>query len=93
MNTISIDDRKDRWVRFYESDEPDFLFHVYCDEAGNNQHPRPLLWPEKKQERIDWSWNQCQRMLEASSWLDDDRIPRLSADTGTEIFAMEEVAS
>ena len=47
----------------------------------------PLLWPEYKQERIEWAWTMYLQRMEDSEWLEDDNIPCLHILAGTEKFA------
>jgi hypothetical protein len=80
-----IDERKGRWLRFYDASEtPTRLFFVRCDaDLG----PRPLPRPDNVVDRIDWAWRKYQLKLEQLTWLDDDSLPYLDCYTGTEIFA------
>lgn len=84
-SAAAIDERKRRWLRFYDPDQPPtHLFLVRCDaELG----PRPWPRPDNVAERIDWAWRKYQLKLEQLAWLDDDALPFLDVYTGTEIFA------
>ncbi len=60
------------------------LLYVDCKEGMPKQPP---FWPEKAQERIEWSWKRYCVQMENLNWLKDSTIPCLSMLTGTEIFA------
>ena len=82
----SIEDRKRRWLDLYKADgRTKVLYLIGCSEAG--EPPRPMLWPEMKEDRIDWAWNRFLTETERAKWLDDDYIPYMSVTSGTEIFA------
>jgi hypothetical protein len=85
-STDEIRRRQDRWDRATRRESPPgFLFLVRC--ADPDQPPRPPLWPDRKQERIEWIWGDYQRQMRRAAWLDDDAVPHLNMLTGTEIFA------
>ncbi len=48
---------------------------------------RPPVWPDRRQERIEYVLDRYERMLSRQAWLDDDALPYLDLLTGTEIFA------
>jgi len=83
--------RKERWGRFHRNDNPPrFIFHVHCsDPAEDKQNVmnQPALWPQLKQERIEWAWQRYEADLQTSAWRKDDWIPHMSLISGTEIFA------
>jgi len=83
--------RKERWGRFLRNDNsPRFTYFVHCnDPAGDKQNvmEQPHLWPELKQERIEWAWQQYEAWMQTAAWRKDDWVPHLSMITGTEIFA------
>jgi len=79
-----ITQRKDRWIRFFESGSPRILFVV---NIQNETPTRPLPHPDKKDDRINWAWEKYNKMIENLNWLEDDSIPYLDIYTGTEIFA------
>ena len=77
--------RKIRWRRFYDPNEPPS--HMLLIRFSDSTVERPLPHSDKKQERIEWAWNQYVAQRRRASWLDDDTIPYLDVYTGTEIFA------
>ena len=84
MKTIEM--RKERWRDLYQdTGETKILYQINCREWGSV--PSPLLWPEYKQERIEWAWKSYQKDLEKIKWLPDDSIPNLYVASGTEIYA------
>ena len=87
MKTIEL--RKERWKDLYQStDKTKVLYLISCAENGEVLRvPRPPLWPEYKQERIEWAWKNYLADMEKIKWLEDDSIPYLSLISGTEIFA------
>jgi hypothetical protein len=80
-----IQERKKRWLNFYDPSRPERLIYMIRYAPGNQL--RPLPRPELKRERVEWIWQNyqfhCQRML----WLEDDTLPYLDMLTGTEIFS------
>ena len=61
--------------------------YLYLIRHEADAPPRPWPWPDNVGQRIEWAWNKYGRMLEQSTWLDDDTLPYLDPYTGTEIFA------
>jgi hypothetical protein len=85
MTAYSIAARKERWRRQLSGAyPPEHLFQVWYDP---DVPPRPDLWPEKKQERIEWAWELYRQRAQRAEWLADDMVPGLVVSTGTEIFA------
>jgi hypothetical protein len=83
--------RKARWGRFMtNASPPRYVFYVHCNDPDAGKLPvipQPPLWPDRKQERIEWAWQKYQADLEESRWRKDDWVPHMSMVTGTEIFA------
>jgi hypothetical protein len=75
-----------RWERFY-SGEADSRFLVMVNYPGKEEPGRPFLWPDKKEERIDWALRNYESLLEHCREVEDDLVPYLDNLTGTEIFA------
>ena len=87
MITATLQARKARWCALYaQTGVPRHVFMINAP-ANTPLPPRPLPWPAKKQERIEWAWAQYCRQREWSECLDDDAVPFLDMYTGTEIFA------
>lgn len=83
-----IRERKERWVKFCKPEaDPGFLFLVNYFPPSETPAEPNHLWPDRKEQRIEHSWNEYQAMQEQAEWLQDDRIPFLNNQTGTEIFA------
>lgn len=85
--TVStLEQRKQRWRDFYDMTKPQrHMFLIYYNDGTTPPQPHP--YPENKQERIDWAWDNYERQLARTEWLDDDWIPHIKVFTGTEIFA------
>lgn len=81
----TIQERIHRWRRFYEGD-PHVPFLVQVSLAGIAEQ-RPLLWPSRTQERIDWALRKYEQQMHLLELVDDDTVPYLDVATGTEIFA------
>ena len=82
-----IQTRQDRWRRFLDPTDasaPPFMFLIRYQDAPL---PRPSLWPDLRQERIEWAWQTYQQQWQRAAWLRDDTVPCLQVSTGTEIFA------
>lgn len=80
-----INRRKQYWLDFENLSTPvNRLLMVNCSEGISK---RPLLWWDKKEERIEWAYESYMRRMDQLSWLNDHSIPFLNVLTGTEIFA------
>jgi hypothetical protein len=80
--------RKERWRSFLRPDAvPGFLFLVDVENPSEPLPPRPPLWPDRVQERIEWAWEKYEWLRRRATWLHDDLVPYLDNLTGTEIFA------
>jgi hypothetical protein len=77
--------RKQRWVDFYDLNQP--ARHMLLVRWMPELPERP--WPHDYtlQERIEWAWKKYQLQLAQLEWLEDDTLPFLDIYTGTEIFA------
>ncbi len=76
--------RKKRWEDLYEGRR---LRILQAEYPAANQMERPLPWPELKKQRIEYAWQGYCARLERLQALDDDTIPSIAIETGTEIFA------
>ncbi len=84
----SIEARKSRWRSFMEpASPPGFLFLIRYEGSDACLTPPPPLWPDYKEQRVEWLWQDYQRAVKRSAWLHDDYVPHLNMLTGTEIFA------
>ena len=84
----TIEARKARWRKFIEPDAAaGFLFHINYADAEFPEPERVLPWPDKVEERIEWSWSRYRSRCARACLVDDDRLPSLGIGTGTEIFA------
>jgi hypothetical protein len=79
---MSIADRKQRWLDFYEGK---IRAMVLIEQAAFGVRPFPS--PETMTSFFDWTVRRCQIQMDSMEWLDDDRIPYVSALMGTDIFA------
>jgi len=83
----SIEARKQRWADLLEKPTGGrkFVFRI----GVRTPEPPPVVrvWPWLKAERIEAAWQAYLRMLDRVEWLDDDLVPYLPVNTGTEIFA------
>jgi len=78
--------KKERYKKFYNLDkEVKRLYHIHI--ADPNDKPRPQLWRENVQQRIDYAVNMYETAMSRLEWLHDDYIPYAPCVTGTEIFA------
>ncbi len=85
MAADTIEARKERWRgQVLGTDPPAHLFMIVYDPGGPE---RPLPWPTRKAERVEWAWQLYLRQRERAEWLRDDTVPFLNLYTGTEIFA------
>jgi len=87
ITSANVEARKERWKRFLEpgsAGAPEFMFLIRCQE---DDPPRPPLWPEHEEARVEWAWQLYQTQCERARWLGDDTVPCLHVATGTEIFA------
>ena len=83
--TQQIAERKARWQRFLDPRQPPSS--LYMIHYGPDEEPQPHLWPQCRQERIEWAWRKYERQMARLEWLADDTLPHLDMVTGTEIFA------
>ncbi len=84
MDSSLIEERKQRWKAFYQADTAlPWLFII----SVQPDLPRPPLWPDKKQERIEWIVTDYERRVIQAEKIDDDALPYADFITGTEIFA------
>jgi len=81
--TDTIAARTRRWREFYNPDHP--RTRLIQVTVGDPLEDRPPLWPEYKQERIEWAWRLYRKQVERMARIDDDTIPYLHVSTGTEI--------
>jgi hypothetical protein len=81
----NIQKRKERWVHALSPENRNtFLYVITIDgKAGS----RPALHDDKKQERIEWAWQDYNSQLNRLEKIDDDRLPCLHVATGTGLFA------
>jgi len=76
-----IEKRKQKWIDFYDG-KVNSLVLIALD-CGK----RPWPWPENKTQRIEYALNAYNLYLDSIEKIDDDRIPCIFPNTGTEIFA------
>jgi hypothetical protein len=77
--------RKQRWLDFYDLSSQRRL--AYLIRFAPELPPRPLPFPDRMPERLEWIWQNYEYHLRRMDWLPDDTIPCLDMLTGTEIFA------
>lgn len=85
MSPKTLLERKKRWQGFYDVRRP--ARHMFLIRFSENERERPWPNPDKKQDRVEWAWEQYLNQTRRAAWLDDDVIPHLDVYTGTEIFA------
>ena len=80
-----LQERKQRWLDFYNLKKPGTPFFIihYSNGLETRPWPRPDLQPA----RLEWAWHKYLLQLEQVEWLDDDSLPYLDIYTGTEVFA------
>ena len=85
MTESTLQFRKKRWLEFFDLSSPRRVAYLirYAPDLG----PRPLPFPDRIPERIDWIWKNYEYHMHRMGWLPDDSIPCLDMLTGTEIFA------
>lgn len=79
----TIKERKQNWCDLYEGR----INRVYQVVFPGDNEKRPMLWPDKTGERIDFIIEKYEKQMERMEWLDDDHVPFLDMISGTEIFA------
>lgn len=81
--------RLKRWNSFVEEGAGSFLFHVNfpLPEWEAQLPPAPPHWPDKARERIERKWAEYEVLCRKTDLVEDDRVPYISNQTGTEIFA------
>ena len=85
MATDTMDARKERWrQQVLGTGPPEHLFRIIYDPEAPE---RPLPWPDRKGERVEWAWQLYLRQCERAEWLRDDTVPFLDVCTGVEVFA------
>jgi len=77
-----INERKQRWIDFYQGK---IRTIVLIEQADYGTRPFPS--PETMDAFFDWSVRRYRVQTESLEWLNDDRIPYVSALMGTDIFA------
>ena len=81
----SIKQRMEKWEKFADlNSDISKLCVVHCAEGMPEQ---PMLWWENIEHRIEWSYGCYEKYIEQTEWLMDDKVPYLTAITGTEIIA------
>jgi len=86
LNINLIESKKANYVKFYNRDKGiKRLYHIHI--ADPHEKPRPPLWRENFQQRIDYAVNMYEKAMLRLEWLHDDFIPYAPCVTGTEIFA------
>ncbi len=85
MTESAIQSRKQRWLDLYNLSGPRRV--AYLIRYAPELPPRPLPFPDRVPERIEWIWQNYEYHLRRMDWLPDDTVPYLDMLTGTEIFA------
>jgi hypothetical protein len=85
MINSDLQSRKQHWLEFY--DRSSLRHIVFIIRYAPELPIRPLPNPERRQERINWIWQNYEYHLKRMEWLEDDTIPYLDMLSGTEIFA------
>ncbi len=85
MTRFGITERKQAWVDFLgDKFSSRYLFVInYLPDTIE----RPLLWPDRKEDRINWAYKKYTLHMERIKWLSDHSVPFLDIASGTEIFA------
>ncbi|HNX14011.1 MAG TPA: uroporphyrinogen decarboxylase family protein [Oscillospiraceae bacterium] len=79
-----IGERKARWNEFLYGNGN--VRQILMVNTPWLEEERPSIWPELKQERIDWILRKYEMLMKRAQWLDDDTVPFLDMLTGTDIF-------
>jgi hypothetical protein len=79
---MSIEDRKQKWCNFYNGTVRTMALIELADFGT-----RPIPSPENMNAFFNWDLNRYRIQLDALEWLDDDRLPYVTALMGTDIFA------
>ena len=83
---MKFSERKEQWISFMDmSSNVKTIILVDC--AIPDLGPRPLPYPDRIQERIDFAVRAYEGKMERAEWLPDDAMPAVLPYTGTEIFA------
>ena len=77
-----IDDRKQRWLDFYEGKRRTV---VIIDQSDYGVRPVPSI--KNSEAYLNWNIKRYQIMMDSLDWLDDERVPYVTAGMGTDIFA------
>ena len=80
---MGIEERKQRWLDFYDGK---LRTIVLIDLADFGQRPFPVS-ADDTEAHFNWSLHFYEAQMEHLAWLDDDRVPCISALMGTDIFA------
>lgn len=82
----SLQSRLSRWRTLTgPTPKPGFAFQI--NVVDPEALPALPVWRELAEERLEQAWKSYEKRLERMTWLDDDALPYLHIDTGTEIFA------
>ena len=79
---MSIENRKQSWLDLYEGKRRTVVM-IELDDYG----VRPSPSPDTMDTFFNWDIRRYRVMADSMEWLDDDRVPHVTAGMGTDIFA------
>ncbi|MDR3341725.1 MAG: hypothetical protein LBT14_02865 [Treponema sp.] len=79
---MSIEERKQKWLDFYDGNVRTM---VLIDQ--NDFGVRPFPSPDTMNAFFDWDIRRYRLQMDSMEWLEDDRVPYVTALMGTDIFA------
>jgi len=79
---MDINERKQRWLDLYEGKR-----RTVVVIEQNDYGTRPFPSPKTMDAFFDWDIHRYRVMTDSMEWLDDDRVPFVTAGMGTAIFA------
>ncbi len=85
-----IDERKKRWIDFYNYDglsKKNFIITTSFNENSTPTENTINPFSDRKKKHVEDVWNSYNAALERIKWLRDDYIPHIAIGSGTEIFA------
>ena len=80
---MGIEERKRKWLELYDGKQRAVVL-IDLAEFGGRPFPTSA---DDTQAHFNWSLHFYEAQMDALDWLDDDRVPCVSALVGTDIFA------
>lgn len=79
---MGLEERKQRWLQLYEGKRRTVVLIEQADFGI-----RPVPSPQTMDAFLNWTVRRYEVQRDSLAWLDDDRIPYVTAGMGTDIFA------